>query len=136
MQDMIEMSIMLHVVFIYAMVFLGCINLYFILRGDGFVNFTKKIKFVSPQYYMMLSAIFFTGLIVLGVSRFDMTWSIVLMIIAWLLIFILSIKSFKIYKRTHIKNIDSQNAYKKFAIKKYSIDIFLLVIVSIISYIW
>jgi hypothetical protein len=136
MEDLINMAINLHLIFIVAMVLLGALNLLFIYTSDSFFGFTKKIKFVSPQYYMMLASIFFTGLIVLGVSQFRFSFEIFLMIVAWFVIFIMSIKSFKIFKRTTKEGKIAKEAYKKFVIKKYSIDIILLILVGIYSYMW
>lgn len=136
MEDLIIMAINLHLIFIVAMVLLGLLNLYFIYASENFLSLTKKIKFVSPQYYMMFASIFFTGLIVLGVTQFKLSFEILLMILVWIIIFVTSIKSFKLYKRTRTSGKSAQEAYKKFVIKKYLIDAILLLVVGIYSYIW
>ena len=136
MEELINMAINLHLIFIVAMILLGLLNLFFIYSSNDFVLFTKKVKFVSPQYYMMLASIFFTGLMVLGVLKFTFTFDMLLMCIAWLIIFITSIKSFKIYKKTHPKDEIAKEAYKKFALKKYMLDVALLSFVSLFTYIW
>lgn len=130
------MAINLHLVFIIAMIFIAILNLYFILFDKDFASFSQKIYFIAPQYYMVLAALFFTGIVVLGVTQMQLSLQVVVMIIAWFVIFITSIKNYKKYKltKTHPKNLEHQDAFRAFAKRKYSIDIAVIALTSLISY--
>lgn len=134
MDELVKLSIRLHVIFIYAMIFLACINFLLIASNKDFLTFTKRVRFLAPQYYMLLAAIFFTGLLVFAITRFDLTLRVAAMLIAWIAIFILSLKSYKVYKKIHPKDEVATKAYKKLVLKKYFIDIVLLVGVTLLTY--
>lgn len=134
MDELVKLSIKLHVIFIYAMILLACINLALIALNKDFLTFTKKVRFFAPQYYMLLAAIFFTGLLVFAVTRFYLSLSVFLMIMSWLIIFVLSLKSHKVYKRTHPKDEEATKAYKKLVLRKYTLDMVLLAGVTLITY--
>jgi len=136
MEELMEMAINLHLVFIGAMILIACINLYYILMIKEFQNFSDKVHFIAPQYYMMMAALFLTGLIVMGVNQMEFSFSAILMIVVWFVIFMLSIKSYKRYKKTKTSpnNLVLQKEFRDFAKKKYIIDISLLVATTAIAY--
>jgi hypothetical protein len=134
MDELVKLSIKLHVIFIYAMILIAIINLFFIVSNKDFLTFTKRVRFLAPQYYMFFSAVFFTGLLVLAVTRFSLSLSVLLMIFVWIVIFVTSIKSHKIYKKTHPKNEIATSDYKRFMIRKFLVDIVLLVGVTLLTY--
>ncbi|MDD3323545.1 MAG: hypothetical protein PHN38_00280 [Sulfurospirillaceae bacterium] len=134
MNEMISLSIKLHLVFIGVVFTLVLINIYLLRSNSKFVRVSKKIELIAPQYYLLLFAIFFTGILVLSVRHFALSPSVLAMILSWLVMIFLGIKGHRIYKKIHIKDIQSQEKFKKFALKKYGIDVFLLVFVTIFSY--
>jgi len=136
MEELMDMAIKLHLVFIVAMILIACINLYYILMIKEFKNFSDKVHFIAPQYYMMMAALFLTGLVVMGVNKMEFSFNAILMIIVWFVIFMLSIKSYKRYKKTKTSpyNIILQKEFRDFAKKKYIIDISLLILTSAIAY--
>jgi hypothetical protein len=135
MDELVKLSVKLHVIFIYAMILIAFINLFFIMSNKEFLTFTKRVRFLAPQYYMFFSAVFFTGLLVFAVTRFSLSLSVLLMILVWVIIFITSIKTHKIYKKTHPKDEVATSAYKRFMIKKFIFDIVLLLGVTLLTYV-
>ncbi|WP_024954921.1 hypothetical protein [Sulfurospirillum arcachonense] len=119
MEELILTSIKFHKYFVYAMVLVAILNLFFIFTNK---EFSKKVKLINPIYYMFLAAVIFTGVLILGAYQFYMSHSVMLMIIVWLVIFIMSMKLFKIYK--YGTNVH----YRAFAKKKYMLDIVLIVV--------
>ena len=134
MQDMISMAIDLHLIFIAATLVLAFINLFMVSTDLEYVKFTKKIEFVSPQYYILLSAIAFTGIVILGAEGLVFSFEIFLMIIVWIVIVFLSVKKHKMFKKTAPNSIESNESFKAFAKKKYLIDMVLMLFVICIVY--
>lgn len=119
MEDLIIMSIKLHQYFIGAMLCIAFINLYLIFSYE---DFSQKVKMINPIYYMFFTAIGFTGILVLGVNQLHVSHAVALMIVVFLVIFIMSMKLFKVYK------YQSKEKYRSFAKKKYIIDIILIIV--------
>lgn len=134
MEELYSMSVTLHWVFVLGMLLLAGVNLFFIIRHSEYITFAKKVQFVTPQYYMVMAALFFTGLIAMTVREFTMSVEIAVMILAWLFILLSSIRSYKIYKKTDSKDEEGKRYYRSFAKKKFLIDIALLSAVTLFSY--
>jgi len=134
MDELILLSTKLH---IFAVVFSLILIVFITLRlqseGD-YVKLTKKYERYSLFYYFFLASIFFTGLILFTVMKFEWSVSIVLMIMAILHLTVTSIKLHKIFKNTRKNDVDSQLIFKKYLKKKYLIDIIVLVIVGVVSF--
>lgn len=125
MEELISIAIKFHTIFLGCMIIVACINLFFIFTNE---EFSKKVKYLNPVYYMFFAAVGFTGIIVLGINHLVVTHATALMIVVFLIIFIMSMKLFKVYKR------QSVSKYRAFAKKKYIIDIVLIVLTIILVY--
>lgn len=77
---------------------------------------------------MFFASIGFTGLIALAVNHLQIMHATAMMIVVFLVIFIMSIKLFKVYKK------EPSETYRAFAKKKYSIDIALILVTIILVY--
>ena len=71
MDELINLSIQLHILFVLLLVGLILGNLYLLKSNKTFFNLSKRLELLAPQYYIALSAIFFTGLIVMAVQQFS-----------------------------------------------------------------
>ena len=60
MEEMVSLSIRLHLIFVILLVLLLGINLYWLKSDRTFFNLSKRLELLAPQYYIVLSAIFFT----------------------------------------------------------------------------
>lgn len=136
MEELMSASVNLHIAFVAIMILMACFNLYLIVKKTEFSEFSKKVHSIAPLYYMIMAALIFTGLIAMGVNHMALTLHVTLMIIAWFIIFILSMKAYKKYKKTKINPRDTalQSDYKSFAKKKYIIDISLMILITMITY--
>lgn len=134
MEEFIALSVQLHLLFVISLVVLIIINLYLLKSDSVFIKLSKKLELIAPQYYIVLSAIFFTGIIVMAVKKFEFSLSVWIMILVWLFILVKGIKKHKIYKKMEKRDENSQVDYKKLAIKKYTIDAILIIVTIIFTY--
>ncbi len=133
MEELINLSTQLHIVFVVLLVGLIGANIYLIKSKKTFFNLSKRLELLAPQYYIVLSAIFFTGLIVMAVRQFAFSFAVWEMIVAWIILIALGIRGHKIYKRVE-KTDASQTSYKTFAFKKYLIDLIIVVSILVLTY--
>jgi hypothetical protein len=124
-EELVKSAIFYHTLSVGFMLIVAFVNLFFIFSSD---DFSKKVKMINPIYYMFLAAIGFTGVVILGVNQLHVSHAVWLMIIVFLVIFIMSMKLFKVYKH------QSNSQYRTFAKKKYSIDILLILITMSLAY--
>lgn len=133
MDEFIKLSIQLHVLFVILLVGLIVGNIYVLKRHRTFFTLSKRLELLAPQYYIALSAIFFTGLIVMAVQQFTFSAAIWEMIVAWVVLLVVAIRGHKTYKKVE-KNDASQKGYKAFALKKYLFDLALLGVLFLLIY--
>lgn len=134
MNEFITLSTQLHLLFVIVLVVLIGINLYLLKKDTGFVRLSKKLELIAPQYYIVLSAIFFTGIIMMAVTQFAFHIGVWVMIFVWIFILFFGIKGHRRYKKMDKKDEVSQSDYKAFAIKKYMIDLALILVVTLFAY--
>ena len=130
------MAINLHLLLIGIMIFIDFINLYFATMEKDFTIFTKKVNFIVPLYYSIMAALLLSGFVILGVNKMHFSFDAILMIIVWLVVLMLSIKTFKRYKKTKTfpNDISIQKEFRSFAKRKYIIDIALLSFLCVFVY--
>ncbi len=95
MEELIALSSDLHLLFIVLLVGLIGGNLYLLKSDRSFVSLSKRLELLAPQYYIVLAAIFFTGLIVMAVRQFAFSLSVWVMIGVWLYIVAFGIRNHK-----------------------------------------
>ncbi len=133
MDELINLSIQLHILFVLLLVGLILGNLYLLKSNKTFFNLSKRLELLAPQYYIALSAIFFTGLIVMAVQQFSFSARIWEMIFTWIVLLVIAIRGHKLYKKIDKTEV-SQNEYKRFAFKKYLFDLALLGTLFVLLY--
>jgi len=134
MAEMISAAIMLHASFIVLMLLLLVLLMLHFRKEMDFKPFSIKYEQLSLFYKATLSAVFFTGVVVMGVVKFDVSWTVYLMVLVILHMIATSVKEHMAYKGTHIKDSVSQETFKAYAKKKYRIDAVLIVVVSAVTY--
>lgn len=133
MEELIRLSSQLHLVFIILLIILIALNLYLLKSDKTFLKLSKRLELIAPQYYIVLSAIFFTGIIVMAVRQFAFSFSVWVMIVIWIAIVAFGIRGHKMYKKIERTEV-SQSAYKRYAIKKYTLDFIALIATSALFY--
>jgi len=124
-------SINLHIFIFSLVVVMALMMLFFAFKTKSFNSFFDKYRFWFPQYNIMVTALAFTGVAVMGMRKFDFGWNVWFMILIWLVIVGMSIKS-KIETRKITNNPKTHLAFRKFSKKKYSLDIILLMLTYLI----
>ena len=133
MEEMVTLSMQLHLIFVFLFVVLLGINLYLLKSDKTFFNLSKRLELLAPQYYIVLAAIFFTGLIVMAVRQFSFSWAVWEMIAVWIVLIAFGIRGHKAYKKVKRSELSSAE-YKAFALRKYSIDLALVALTLILFY--
>lgn len=134
MEQMITMSINLHLFIIGATILLALYNIYASYNLEDQTIYINRMKYIQPQYLSLVTAIMFTGITVMAVNHFVIKPSLVLMIIAVLVIYFTSTKLHMIRKNAHTNDIQEMNYFRGFVTKKYIGDIVLMVVVGVVSF--
>ncbi len=99
-----------------------------------FKPFSLKYEQLSLYYRATLGILFFTGLVVMAVAKFDVLWTVYIMVLVVLHMIGTSVKENIVYKLTHIKDTVSQETFKAYAKKKYITDIIMIVALTVLAY--
>ncbi len=135
MEQMIIMSINFHLFIIGATILLALYNIYASLNLKDEVIYINRMKYIQPQYLLLVVAIIFTGITVMAVNHFNLKPSLILMIIAVLVMIYTSIKKHVLRVNTNTNDATSTKTLRAWVVKKYTIDIVLMIIVSGISFV-
>ena len=127
MNEFITLSIQLHIVCVVLLVGIILMNVYWLRQKRTFFTLSKRLELLAPQYFIVLSAIFFTGIIVMAVGQFSFSWAVLEMIVVWIMLVAIGMKGHKLYKRLDKKNEQAQELYKQFAMNK---ELFALVLIA------
>ena len=134
MQEMISMAIKLHLGSILLIVAV-IVWVLMVLKSDkSFEVLSRKYEAVSLYHRALLATLFFTGLVVMAVAKFDVSMMAYVMLVVILHMIATSVKENIIYKKTHLQNLPSQALFKQYAQKKYTLDLIMIVVVSIVAY--
>lgn len=134
MNELVSMSVQIHIFFVFLTLTLAVINLFVVKSSSEYIAMTKKFELFSPLYYLSLSVVIFTGSVVLAVFKFHINHAVYLMVFTSIVIIIGAFKTHKLFKKTRVKDISSQEIFRKFAVKKYLIDIALMLISIIVAF--
>ncbi len=134
MNEMITMSINLHLFIIAATILLALYNIYASNKIENEAIYINRMKYIQPQYLMITSAIVFTGAVVMAVNHFNLRISLVIMIIAVLWMFYTSIKKHTLRQNSNTNDKESMQVFRRYVKKKYTIDIVLMLVVGAVSF--
>lgn len=134
MEQMITMSINLHLFIIGITILLAIYNIYASSSIKDEVVYINRMKYIQPQYLSLVTAIVFTGITVMAVNHFVLKPSLILMIIAVLVIYFTSIKKHMIRKYANTNDPDAMSYLRGFVKKKYIGDVVLIVLVGGVSF--
>jgi hypothetical protein len=133
MNEMLSMAISLHIFIISMTILVALYMIYASKKLKDSIKYINRIKYLQPQYLMLVSSIVFTGIAVMAVEHFDFRPSLILMIIAVLFIYFTSIKIHMLRKQTN-SDLDADMQFlREYVTSKYLKDIALIVVVAIIS---
>ncbi len=134
MNDLISMALTLHRIFVGLTLLIAVLSYFFVSSDRDFRGFSNRVESVALQYYFMLAALFFTGLVVFGATGLVVTWQVVMMVAALVWIIFTSAKLHGVFKRTREHDIASQKRFKVYAKRKYITDILIILAVTAVMY--
>lgn len=135
MNELVSMSINLHIFFVFLALLFALINLFVVKSCSEYVAMTKKYELFSPLYYLSLSVVIFTGSVVVAVFKFDINHAVYLMILTSVIIIAGAFKNHRLFKLTRVRDEESQIVFRKFAVKKYIVDIVLIIITIALAFV-
>lgn len=123
MQELFKLTLSLHIWFLIVFVIFSFVGL--VLVGMKFKNntYAKRIRLFFPAYYFLFSCVFFTGVVLLAIYKFQMSVYVFLMILAWVFILATSILSYKKFKTIAQKH----KVFKIFATQKFISEILIII---------
>jgi len=134
MKDLILLSTQIHVVSVLLTILVNIFLYVTFLFESDYKTLARKYERYSLIYFFFLSVTAFTGLVLFTVLGFLWSLKIVLMILALLHLSVTSVKLHRIFKSSRTYDIDSQKLFKDYTVKKYFMDICVLVLIGFISY--
>ncbi len=134
MNELVSMSVQIHIFFVFLTLALAVINLFVVKSCSDYIAMTKKFELFSPLYYLSLSVVVFTGSVVLAVFKFHANHAVYLMVFTSAVVIIGAFKAHKLFKKTRVKDVNTQEIFRKFAGKKYLVDIVLMLITVILAF--
>ena len=123
-----------HAVFSLCLVMPILLNLWTLFFYKNLVAMNKKIWFVMPLVFFLLSVAFLSGLNLVFFNFSGVSFSFVLMCVFWLLMLIGEIKRIKILKVAKRTNLEAMQDYIKFAKYLYGAELGLFIIVACVCY--
>lgn len=129
----IEWALNGHLFSLASLVFLYLSMLFSLKRYANFIELINKIKLIAPLIFMFIFNTLFTGALLFVLSKKSISFDIIFMIIALLVVFILEIKRYKKQKIITSYNYLAQVDFINFAKKVYIIDIFIFLLIYLSS---
>ncbi len=135
MDELVSLSIQIHIFFLFLTLLFAIVSFFVVKSSKEYINMTKKFEFFTPLYYLNLSIVIFTGFVILAVFKFHTNYSVYFMLLSSIAIIIGAFKVYKLFKKTRVKDINSQELFRQFAIKKYLFDIVIILITAIFGFV-
>ncbi|MBE0495392.1 MAG: hypothetical protein IBX45_03160 [Campylobacterales bacterium] len=134
MDELLRMSVMLHLFFVLGTLGTALLHLGLLVGIKDAQRLGKKIHVLIPAYYLLLSGLFFTGLIALAVMHFHVTHWVGIMLVVWVVMLGGSIKTYSLFKKTkfHLTE-ETQGHFVRFAKKKYALDALMLALLFVLA---
>ncbi|CZE46037.1 hypothetical protein [Campylobacter geochelonis] len=102
MQELYEMSLSLHKFFVWVVFGLSVLHLVLSQVGSG-MGYVKRIRLLLPLYYACLAAVLITGAVILPVLKFELSYSVIIMIIAFIAMIGIGAMGYKKLKRAYFR---------------------------------
>lgn len=134
MEQLYNLTIRLHEAFVGILLLFAIVNYFIINDKLDFDALHKRVKMILPLYYFFLSTVIFTGLILLGVSKFNMHLAVILMIFVWFVILFMTIKIYKKLKSLRHRDKQKMARFVRFSKRKQLIDASLIIAMIALAY--
>ena len=134
MDQLFNLTRILHEAFVGILLLFAMVNYFIINDKLDFDALHKRVKTILPLYYLFLSAVIFTGLILLGISKFSIHHTAILMILVWFVMLFMTIRRYKKLKSLRRGDKRRLARFVRFSKRKHLIDIFLIIVTMAIVF--
>jgi len=134
MDETFGLTLHLHTAFIGIVLILAVINYFVINYNLDYDALRKRVRTILPIYYLFLAMVLFTGLVLLGLAKFNMHSSVIFMIITWLVILLTTIKRYKKFKSLKRNDKRRIGRFVRFTKRKHIIDIVFILVTIVLAY--
>jgi len=129
-----QMSVDIHIFLSFMMFLIPLRNLYVLYTEEKFISLAKKVRYWTPAYFSLMSAVAFTGFLLSAFFINFISFETIAMFVALLIIFITEIKKQKKIRAITSKELEAQQSFIAFAKKKYTSDVILLVLAMSVGF--
>ncbi|WP_331775166.1 hypothetical protein [Sulfurospirillum sp. 1612] len=134
MDETFMMTLHLHSALVGITLIFAAVNYFIINNKLDYDGLVKRFRGMLPFYYLALATVIFTGLVLLGLARFNFQYSELLMIVVWFIILISTIKRYKKFKSLRRDDTVRLGRFIKFSKRKHLIDMALIIITMAVAY--
>lgn len=120
MEEMLVYSLKIHLYSLAIMTAIALSHIVMSILRLDFFKYRSFVKNIVPIYLVLFTIVIFTGLLMLTIHQFHISFSVALMLAISVLVFVTEILRHRKLKNTRLKLVQSQHKYKEFAIKTYS----------------
>lgn len=131
MNEMYDMSIVTHNYSVIAVLGVIFINIFILLSMKNLTKYTRTMSLFTPIVGTVIVAIIFTGVVMMAAKHLDFTAeNIIMILLAVILIYLEFKRSIKLKYLKKKENNAFEN-YKSYALKILSLEIFLVLSISV-----
>ena len=134
MDELFNTTLKFHATFVGILSVMAIINYFVINDKLDYKMLVKRVRIILPIYYMFLTTVLFTGLVLLGVAKFTIHHSVYLMIVVWFVILMMTIRRYKKFKSLRSDDKRRRGRFVRFSKRKHLIDIALIIVTMVIAY--
>jgi hypothetical protein len=131
MNEMYDMSVVIHLVAVIVLVGLIVLNISILKAEKDIHQYAYKMRKLLPISYSMIVIIIFTGAVMMAAKHLEFSTANIAMIILSLYLIPVEIKRYKSLKHLNIKAENAFENYKKSAQKILISELGLIVLISI-----
>ncbi|HIO91096.1 MAG TPA: hypothetical protein EYG69_04920 [Campylobacterales bacterium] len=134
MQELMTASLLTHVSFLIITILTTIIMLFIFFTREDYARLTRSYERGSLVYFMFLAILIFTGFLAWVVMKFVITFKIIIMVLAVLHMIVTSVKLNIAFKRSRVRNLESQKNFIMYGRKKYMTDTFVFIVIGFVAY--
>ena len=135
MDETFKLTMHLHTALVGIVLILAIVNYFLINNSLDYDTLRKKVRTILPIYYLFLATVVFTGFVLLGIAKFDISQSVIFMIIVWFVLLLTTIKRYKKFKSLKRDDKRRIGRFIKFTKRKHLIDIIFISVTIVLVYV-
>ncbi len=131
MNEMYDMSIVAHNYSVMAVLGVIFINIFILFSIKNLAKYTRAMSLFTPIVGTIIVAIVFPGVVMMAAKHLDFTVENIIMILFAVILIYLEFKRSMKLKYLNKKENNAFENYKSYAVKIFSLEIFLVLSISI-----